>query len=286
MTNVLKDELFSLKSKLENIEIELEAQMIGLESREEKWKKMDERVCNLKNTENNQTVTFNVGGKIFSTKMDTILSVKDTLLYKLITSDKFNLKKEIFFDRSPKMFYHILDFLRFKKINYKRFNKEELNELKIETEYYEIAEIYGYLHDQLKEIEFVRFESNGVYEYNNQTAGTNLVKDLNDRSLLKGICAKSPGWIVIELNSEWEFEELDIAGWNGNSSLWYNGNGSGASILTSIDKINWKSVGTIPSNYAGTIQTVKLAKSTGRYIKFNHSSYLGIGYLNIKKKHK
>ncbi len=54
-------------------------------------------------------------------------------------------------------------------------------------------------------------------------------------------------------------------------------------IQTSKDRTNWLSVGTIPNNYASTIVTVKLTKSTGRFIRFHHNSYVGLGYLNIKK---
>ena len=282
MSNILKTDLLSLKNRLENIESQLEGQMKDLEVREEKWKKMDEQV-NLITKNQNEIIKLNIGGKKFATRTETLLSVKDTLFYKLILSEKFDLKDEIFFDRSPKIFPFILDYLRYHKINYKRFNKEELEELRIESDYYEIGEISQYLEDRLKEIEFVRFESSGNYSYNNQTAGTNRVEDLKDKSLQKGICANSPGWIVIELNSEWDFEELEVAGYNGNSVLWYNGNGSGASIQTSLDKNNWKTVGTIPSNYGSAIVNVKLTRSSARFIKFNHNSYLGLGYLNIKK---
>jgi hypothetical protein len=282
MSNILKDDLLALKSKLESIETQLEGQMKELEQREEKWKKMDDQVKDLIKNQND-IVTFNVGGKLFATRISTLLSVKDTLFYKLVLSEKFDLKQEIFFDRSPKLFPFIIDFLRFNKINYKRFNKEELEELRVEAEYFEIGEITSYLDERCKEIEFVKFETSGNYNYNGQTAGTNRIEDLKDRSLMKGICSNSPGWIIIELNSEWEFEELEVGGWNGNSTLWYNANGSGASIQTSTDKVNWKTVGTIPSNYGNTIQNVKLTKSIGKYIKFNHNSYLGIGFLNIKK---
>ena len=107
--------------------------------------------------------------------------------------------------------------------------------------------------------------------------------DIKDKSCTKGICANSPGWIVIELNQEWEFDTIMVGGWKGNSTLWYADNGAGAQILTSTDKTNWKSVGTIPYGYGNNIATVKLTKSSARYIKFNCNSYVGIGYLFIQK---
>jgi hypothetical protein len=279
---MLKSDLNSLKSRLENIETQLEEQMRDLEVREEKWDRLDSRVQELMNKEY-ELVKFNVGGKKFASKTETLLKVKDTLFYKMIISARFDFREEIFFDRSPKYFPFLLDFIRYNKLNYKRFNKEELEELKIEAEYYEIGEICTYLEDRFKDVEFVDFEISNPYIHNGLTAGTQKIEDLEDKNLDTGICAKSPGMIIIELNGEWTFEDIELAGWNGNSSLWYSGNGSGATIETSIDKTKWKNVGTIPSNYATVITPVKLKISTARFIKFSHSIYVGLGYLKIKK---
>jgi hypothetical protein len=282
MSSLLKDDLLNLKSKLESIEEQLEGQLKDLEVREDKWNKMDDQVTDIIKNKND-VIRFNIGGKKFATKTETLLSVKDTIFYQLILSKKIDLKQEIFFDRSPKMFPFILDFLRYHKIDFKRFNKEEIEELQIEADYYEIGKIADELADRRKEIEFVSFVSNGNYSSSGEIAGTNNVEDLKDRTCNKGICAASPGWIIIELNNEWEFDEIEIGGYGGNSSLWGPTNGSGASILTSKDRNVWTTVGEIPSNYTNTIQNVKLTRSTGRYIKFQGNSYLGIGYLEIKK---
>jgi hypothetical protein len=99
----------------------------------------------------------------------------------------------------------------------------------------------------------------------------------------KGICAIRPGWIIIELNDQWEFDEIDIGGYGGYRFYWDASNGKGCSILTSRDKNVWTTAGRIPNNYTNTIQNVKLTRSTGRYIKFQGDSYLCIGYLIIKK---
>jgi hypothetical protein len=283
MSTIINNDLLDLKTKLESIETQLDSQIKDLEIREEKWKKMDDQVNTLIKTFTDKVVKFNVGGKKFATKVETITNVKDSLFSKIAESGRFDLSQEIFFDRSPKIFQHILDYLRTQNINYKRFKKEELDELRIEAEYYELDEITTYLEDRMKEIEFEKYEVSGHYMYNNAIVGGAKVSDLKDRSLTTGVCANSPGWIVIELNNTWEFTDIEIAGFNGNPNAWYAGNGSGATILTSTDKIDWKTVGTIPSNYGQTIQTVKLTKSSARYIKFNHNSYCGLGYLNIKK---
>ncbi len=110
------------------------------------------------------------------------------------------------------------------------------------------------------------------------------MNNFEDRSLRKGICATHPGWIIIELSREIAFQEIEIGGWNGNTNIWSNSNGSGAHILTSNDKNNWINVGTIPNNYGNAIQQVRLSRLVNaKWVKFQHNSYLGIGYFKIKK---
>lgn len=126
-------------------------------------------------------------------------------------------------------------------------------------------------------------EFSAPYVYKGQTAGTNQVTDLRDKTQMKGVCTSSPGWIVVEMKRECEFEEMEVGGWKGNSTIWYCENGSGATILTSTDKQKWTQVGNIPSGYGNKIAKVKVKKSSAKYIKFQYTSYLGVGYLDIKK---
>jgi hypothetical protein len=278
----LKDELFKLKDRLDTIESQLSGQVKEIEERDEKWKRMQAKVEKIANTQGD-IIKLNVGGKVFSVSVNTINSMPNTLIQKLVESKRVDLKQEIFFDRSPKMFEHILEFIRSREINLSKFKKDESELLREDASYYNITELENMLAERLKDIEFISFEFSGTYTHNGVTAGTNRIDDLCDKSCNKGICAISPGWIIIELNFLWEFEELSISGWRGNSSVWYADNGSGASIQTSTDKTVWKTVGTIPSGFGNTVTKVKLTRSTAKYIKFNHNSYLGIGYLHINK---
>jgi hypothetical protein len=274
MTSFLKDSLLSLKDKLNSIESQLD-----LKKTETQSKSLEDQAQEIIKYQNN-IIRINVGGEKFATRPEVLLGLKDTLFYKIILTNRLNLKEEIFFDRSPKYFSFILDYIRYKKINIKHFNKEELEELKEEADYYEIGDLNKQFEENLS-FRFVSFETNGSYSYNGATAGTNNVEDLNDTSLNKGICATSPGWIILEMNTEIEIEKIDIGGWNGNTTLWAASNGSGATIYTSEDKVSWKQVGTIPGDFGAKIQTVSLSKSTGKYLKFQCGSYLGIGYLKV-----
>ena len=281
-TSALKDDLILLKTRLETIESQLTGQMKEIENREQKWKSMEER-CDKIYCNQTDIVRFNVGGEKFATSVNTLLRTPNTLFCKLIESGRLDLKEEIFFDRSAEIFPFILDFLRTKDINYKNFSKDQLAILKEDAEYYNIYEITSHLNVKLQDIEFVSFTSSGSYIYNGKTAGTNKVEDLKDKSCMKGICASSPGVITIVLNAEFEFETMEMGGWKGDSSLWGADNGAGATISTSVDGENWKVVGTVPSGFGYDIKTVKLSRSSGKFIKFDKTSFLGIGYLNINK---
>lgn len=274
----IKDDLSGLKSKLENIEDKFDTQLKEVENKEAQFKRIEEQIDELiKNKDS--VIKLNIGGRVYQTRISTLLSVKDTLFAKIISSavDNNETITELFFDRSFDHFDTILDFLRTKKFTPKGLCKSDVDELKEEVDYYGIKEIDDVLAELQKEVEFVSFESSGKYS----TAGTHRVEDLKDRSMTKGICVQSPYYITIELNFEHEFEKIELGGYNGNSSLWYPGNGSNASILTSKNKTDWTEVGKIPSNYGATITTVSLKRSVAKYIKFQHNSYLGIGFLQI-----
>jgi len=280
--NLLKDEVLANKVKLENIEKELETQIEQLHSKEENWMKIEEEVQEIVKR-NNHIVRFNVGGKEFNTRLSTLVSIKETFFYRLVHSQEFDLTEVLYFDRSPRYFSIILDFLRYKTLDLKRLSKDEKFDLRFEAEFFEVTDISEKLGDLNAELEIIAFEYTGPYSYNEVTAGTNRLEDISDRSLQKGICANSPGWIIFELNDEWEITEMDLGGFAGNSSLWAPDNGNGATILTSLDKNNWVTVGSIPLGFGSNIKTIKVTKSIARYLKFNCTSYLGIGYISIKQ---
>jgi len=134
-------------------------------------------------------------------------------------------------------------------------------------------------------VKYVSYEFSGPYSASPYgIAGSNLIEHLNeftDRSLQRGICATSAGWINIELQDKIPISEIEVGGWNGNSSLWSVTNGSGATISTSNDKSSWLQVGTLPTNFGATIQKITLTKTEAKYIRFQHNSYLGLGFFRI-----
>lgn len=279
MSNI-KSDIKGLKDKIQLLENNLDSEIVDIQKREEKWILLDEEVNYLINNKHT-IVKFNVSGTIFATKIETLLKVKDSLFYKMVLSGKINLESEIYIDRSNKLFSYILDYLRYLKINYSRFSKEELYELKAEADFYELNEISAYLSNVLIEPIFVNFSFSGPYLYNNSIVGTNSIDDISNSSSNKGICAKSPGFIIFELNKEIGCDKLEIRGYQGNTTAWAPSNGSGAIIYTSKDNIEWARVGVIPASFATLIAGVILQKTRFKYLKFEHTSYLGIGYLKL-----
>jgi len=278
----LRDELKRLKNKLATLENDITTQLADVSAKSEKWLKRDEEAENIVKVDN-PVITINVGGKIFQTRLETLLSVKDTLFYKLILTNQLDYKKNLFIDRCYDNFEYILSYLRNKKLNTNKFTAKLMEELYDESKYFEISELSELLEEDKRIIFFKSFESNGPYS----TAGTNKIEDINnfeDRTLMKGIVAASPGWIIFELNREAEFNELEVGGWNGNTGIFAPSNGSNSVIYSSSDKTDWIQIGTLPGNFGAKIDKIKVTISKARYIKVQSTTYLGLGYFRVLRK--
>jgi hypothetical protein len=279
----LKERIIKMKERVDQVETELLAQISSLSLLEEKWTEIDSYAEHMRTTDNH-IVKFNVCGKKFQTYIATLLNIKDTFFYKLVVSKKVNLKNEIFISRNPEWFAVILDYLRKKTLNLKRFNRHQLNELRFEAEYYELNDILNEMGDSYLEIEFVKLETSPPFFGNNAIVGTNNLDDISDRNLAKGgIVANTPGKIWIEFNKEWEVDGLEVGGYTGNASYWSYDNGAGSKIELSVDNNKWEQVGTIPSGYGSNIAKLNFTKQKAKYIRFTSSSYIGIGYLKMNK---
>jgi hypothetical protein len=213
----IRDELMNMKMKLESLEEDLTKQLVEAEIKYKKWNEIDKEVEEMRQ---NQTdiVSLNVGGKIFQTRLDTLLSIKDTLFYKIIVSKRVDVLDPIFIDRNHKLFRFILSYLRYQIVNISKLDTFDIEDLNEEANFYEIEGLSGYIEEARRDVKYLSFETNGQYFSGNTLAGTNRIEDLNnfeDRSATKGICATHPGWIILELNRETEIEKLEVAGWEG-----------------------------------------------------------------------
>ena len=281
----LKNNISSLRAKLQNIQQQLDEQTSAKAIKEQKLASLEERVSEIKSKP--ETINLNIGGKIFTTKKETLLKDPTCLFAVLLNGeykDKPLVDNELFFDRPYHVFPIILDYLRFGKINYKKYSKEQLQDIYCDSEYYEITDIRDYLYERTKDILPINMKFSGEYIFNKSVIGTNNFNDLRDKSMEKGVCANKPGWIEFELSTIWDFSTINIGGYQGDKKAWYPGNGSGAQILVSENGRDYVKVSNIPSKYSKEIVEVKFDKIVkAKFIKFVHSSFLGIGYLEIVK---
>ena len=120
-------------------------------------------------------------------------------------SKKLNLQNPVFIDRNYKYFKYILTYLLYQKVNLYKSDTQNINGLLGEANFYEIEDLVSYIVDSGKDVKFINFETNGTFLAGSM-AGTNNLDDINnfeeDRSLMKGICATSVGWIIFEKNRE------------------------------------------------------------------------------------
>ena len=128
----------------------------------------------------------------------------------------------------------------------------------------------------------ISFEVNSVYIWKGELAGERNLEALGDTTLMRGICSDKPGMILLELDKNYTITSFQVGGYNGKPKIWANVNGQGAQIYVSTDKLNWNLVGKIPSNFGNKITNIQVTGNVyGKYVRFNHTSYLGLGYFSI-----
>jgi hypothetical protein len=289
--NKLKDQFFEIKSRIERVESDLKEQIADLSDKQEKWNKLEEIADKIKIQHGHKKVRFNIFGKRFTTTIDTLLSAKDSLFYKMVLSnevDLVNYDEELFFEVDPVMFSHVLDFIRTREINLKRFTTIQIRELRNVAQYFEVTDLLELIGPD-SDVYFIKMETSGAYYYNG-IVGSNKVEDINDPNPMTGTCATTPGWIILELSKQCDIEAITLHGYQGHSSGWSCENGYNSYIKVSTDKSNWKQVGTIPSGFGTQNKTISFSPVTARYIKFEAvSSYVGLSWVKVepsKKKRK
>lgn len=279
MTTTVKSDLLGIKSRLEQIEASLSKQSKQIEERESKWEKMDSNIKAYK-TKEIKKVNLNIGGVVYSSTIGTLLSDKTSIFNKILSSKEIDLNDELYIERRGDLFAIILEYLRTGNFNYKLYKKAKLLEIKEEADFYNIEKIYNEIDELTKDIEIVDFKYSGDYNFKGERAGTQKLADVKDKNNLNtGICTNSPGYIIFELKTISEFQKIEVAGYQGNKTLWYPGNGSGAKIYTSLDNEKWTQIGTLSSSFANKIAVINLKeKAIAKYVKFEHTAYVGLGY--------
>jgi len=275
-----KKEIQDLKNSILDLESRFNFATKEIDAREARWKNCEKKISELEKM-NQGFCILNVGGTKFTVSLHVLKSRRGTLFYKQILRKEIKKDQEVFYDRDPKYFHVILNFLRTGKIVAQKYSEEQKEELIHEAAFFEVQFIVETLRATVAEVEFTKYEFSGEFKYENKVVGTNNPKDLKDKSLLKGIVAMNPGVITLTLSRDVEFQEIEIGGYNGNSTAWFVGNGRGAKIFTSSDNSKWTEVGAIPPEFGHEIKKVPLTKSKAKYLRFSSEDLLGIGFLQV-----
>ena len=281
----LQEQLKKLNEKSLQVEQALKKETKELQEQLSEWNHLDQKAEDYKNNRK-QIVKFNISGKQFVTSIQTLLRKKDTLFYKLILGNDFDLKHEIYFDRCPKSFSIILNYLRYNETDITDLLSQDISKLIIEANYFEVSSLVKICKENLRTIKIIKVEYSSIYSsYCPLTEGVKLEELLTKiDNGGDGIATNSPGHIIIELSRAIQIDKIEVRGYTKNTSYFASSNGQYSKILTSKDKSTWNEVGTIPSSFGSEISKVTLTSSTAKYIKIDCTSYLGLSYFNIPKK--
>ncbi|KAJ5076448.1 potassium channel tetramerization domain-containing [Anaeramoeba ignava] len=181
---------------------------------DEKPKNIEQENTNL----NIKPIKINVGGKIFETLTTTLSKWKNSKFEEIITNQKqFPITNDgiIFFDRNPKYFEIILDYLRTSKITIptKFENKKGLEILIEESKYYSIHSLTQLLNEKLQLLqrqtitpkEFKRWNQNyEIHHYTQYMQGVRSVGFGRERMERQDLTGFSFWWTVIQ-----DFEFID-----------------------------------------------------------------------------
>ena len=272
-------DLNALKLKLEALETNITKSMENIKDREIKHEKVN-RVYEEEYLKKQERINFNVCGQLYSTTHNSIMKHNNTLFNSILESYVLKNNEIILIDRDPFLFSYIIDYIRNKRINLKTLSKELIYKIRIEADYFEIWDLVFEIDNLQAEVKFIKFNTTGDYIFKTKIIGTNKLEDLSNKDLKTGICSTTPGKIIIEFNKEASFNEIDVAGFCGDDA-WYSQNGKGADIFISKNGLSWEKVGKL-AKLEKTIERVNLdTTATGKFIKFESNSYLGLGYLKI-----
>ena len=153
----LKNLLGGLKTKLSNIEKDFTEKLADVAEKELINKRCEEKLMELIESKQTPLINLNIGGRIFNTRLATLLSVKDTLFYKTFSKmveEGTKIPEEIFFDRSYVHFDLILNYLRTKTFNIKSYNRFEKEDIREEVAFYGLSEFVNISKREEYEIEW------------------------------------------------------------------------------------------------------------------------------------
>jgi hypothetical protein len=138
MSDLLREDLLSLKDNLLTIEKEFEEKLAQMEEKKIMFDKVDQKLQDLIKAKDS-VIKLDIGGKLFVTRLSVLVGVKDTVFYNLVASyllKEMTIPTEMFFDRDYTYFPYVLDYLRYKNIVMRNLSRYEREDLIQEIEYF------------------------------------------------------------------------------------------------------------------------------------------------------
>lgn len=280
-----KDDLSSFKAQLEVIELEMNNKITSLNDDEQqhmlKEASLLKRLPLLP-----KTMKLNIGGTKFSALIKNIMNHKNTLFNFILEDENCDLTKEIYFERSPKFFDEILNFLKHKKFDFSRYDRNELKEITEEAAYFELNEMLAFLNnDCLFEPIIVSFSSNGPYITGETIVGDTDIFAIMTDDPFTGLTSGYPGQFEFVLEKPSEISSISFMGYYGNTNYFASTNGSASNIEASLDGKVFNHVGNFPTfNSDQKVQKFTVPTFKAKYIRIkSDTSYIGFSYIKFEK---
>jgi hypothetical protein len=143
--SLIKNDLLALKEKLESIEGEFNERLKDVEEKSKKFTELDNQL-QIQLDKDDFFVKLNIGGKIFQSKLSTLLKIKDSMFYCIFATKierNEDLPRELFFDRPYTYFPLVISYLKTKKVNYRNLSKFEKEDAQAEIQFYKVEEETG-----------------------------------------------------------------------------------------------------------------------------------------------
>ncbi len=247
----LQSNFLSIKSKMKKVESDLQTQINDLLEKERDWNEIENKA---KSIDQNKIIRFNVSGTKFSTKIKTLLSVKDTIFYGLILTSNIDLNKEIFFDRSARLFSIILDFLRYKEFDLENLSYNEINDLLFEAEYFEIPPLIDFIGTK-HIVHFVKLTGTSIMTgVDKKSKLDDGPESLHEYGSKTGIAVLSGGNIIVEFDKKIKIREIEFESYDDLSCK----KDCTAGLIFTWENEAWKKVGAIPVKYYKQLNKVIL----------------------------
>jgi hypothetical protein len=305
-----------LKTKLFSLEDNYSKRLKDLEIRESKITKLEQKMKDVIDLQNN-VIFFNIGGEkvavskilIQSCIYDNIL--KDVIENLLDIGRSLKDVENVFIDRNVKQFFFIIEIMRKgslilqgkqaklklpRNINHKAFIQDINFYFKQDAEkVLEDISLYYYEDDNSSKIVYLNRTDSILLSCK---VSTNLPNDLLDayrasniddirkKTSAKAFFVSYDSELVVELTYPTKIELIEVKPFTFDLDSWYPGEGAGTFIFTSNDNKEWDFLATIPEEYGSDMEMIYpvfFEPRVAKYVKFQTGDFtLSVSYLKIK----